>query len=164
VRKAAVAGAIVIAGIGVTAVWAVARDEPPRPRLVPTTAPADTSSIPSAADGLRVVVSDADVAPGDEIAVSGTGCGPGLVRWDPEPSEPPAWSVKVWLSPAAGTVEWDPSFGEPLADVVPDVDGTWSVVLTVPEWRAEYRLEAACFDDSSPPEGFVYRHERVVAS
>jgi hypothetical protein len=167
VRKAAVAGVIVVVGLGVTAAWAVARGEHPRPSLVaPTTtaAPATPDTPPSAADGLRLTVSDVEVAPGDTVTVSGEGCGAGLVSEAPPGSDAARWSVQIWLSPAAGTVDWQPSFGEPVATLGPDADGAWSAELVVPEWRAEYRLEAACLDGASPPGGFVYRHERIVAT
>jgi hypothetical protein len=70
----------------------------------------------------------------------------------------------VWFTPAAGTVDWDPSLADPVAVVVPESDGSWSAVISVPEWHTEYRLEAACFDEASPPNGFLYQHERVVAT
>jgi hypothetical protein len=113
---------------------------------------------------LRLEVSAFEVSPGDTVTVAGEGCGTGLVSTGPPGSETSTWSVQIWLSPAAGTLDWQPSFGEPVAEIEPASDGTWSVELVVPEWRAEYRLEAACFDGSSPPEGFVYRHERLVAT
>ena len=80
--------------------------------------------------------------------------------------EPPTvgdWEIRVWLAPAAGTVPWDPAFGDPVATLTPDDGGDWRVDLVVPEWSTEYRLEAACFDQATPPAGFLYRHERLLA-
>jgi hypothetical protein len=168
VRKAAVASAIFAAGLLATAVWAVTRDDTPKPTLATggdqtaTTSPSSTDGR-SATDGPRLTVSALDVAPGDRVTVSGTGCGT-----DAPVTEAGtivgAWSVHVWLSPAPGTVTWDPSFADPIALVPPEDDGSWSTTISVPEWHTEYRLEAACFDEASPPHGFVYRHERLVVT
>lgn len=58
---------------------------------------------------------------------------------------------------------WDPAFGDPVATIAPDDHGSWSAQVTVPEWRTDYRLEAACFDQATPPGGFLYSHLRFVA-
>jgi len=164
---------IVAMALGATAVWAVAREDHPRPVL--TTGGGgtdDTTDTPggedeqdgsSAVDGPTLTVSALDVDPGDPLTVRGSGCGtPGSAT----PAGPTvgAWSVHVWLSPAAGTVDWDPAYADPIAVVTPAADGSWSTTISVPEWHTEYRLEAACFDEASPPHGFVYRHERVVVT
>lgn len=172
-RKAAVAGVIFAAGIGATAVWAVAREDHPRPTLT-TDRGADAANSGdgstddpgdgrSAVDGPTLSASALDVGPGDPLTVRGAGCGTGGASTPAGPTVG-AWTVHVWLSPAAGTVDWDPAFADPIALVPPAADGTWSATITVPEWHTEYRLEAACFDEASPPHGFVYRHERVVVT
>jgi hypothetical protein len=177
VRKAAVVSAILAAGLVAAAVWVVARQDHPRPTLTTgdsstsdgstTAGGADdhgpTTGGPSAANGPRLWVSSLELSPGASLTVRGAGCPTdGLVT----PAGPTVgdWSVHVWLSPAAGTVPWDPRFAEPVALVPPAADGSWSATVTVPAWHTEYRLEAACFDEASPPHGFLYRHERVVVS
>lgn len=120
--------------------------------------PATTDTVPSALEGPPLEVSSLAVEPGETISVAGGGCG---VDGPPTVG---AWEVRVWLAPAAGTVPWDPAFGEPVATLDPDDSGAWRVDLVVPEWTTEYRLEAACFDQATPPAGFLYRHERVLAT
>jgi len=118
------------------------------------TADHDPTTQGSTALGPQLSVSDAEAEPGALLTVAGHGCvaeGNGAQV-----------SALVWFSPAPGTVEWQPSFGDPVAELAPSADGSWSVDIRVPEWVAEYRLEAACFDDSEPPGGFVYARERVV--
>jgi hypothetical protein len=177
VARVVVIGVALAVGAGIVALaWAVADDD--RPGQVVThdvgrpvsSAPADsgpdtTSPVspptseapPSALEGPPLQVSDLEVLPGAVIHVSGGGCG---VDGPPTVGD---WEVRVWLAPAAGTVPWDPAFGDPVATLAPDASGGWQVDLLVPQWTTEYRLEAACFDQATPPAGFLYRHERVLA-
>jgi hypothetical protein len=176
VTKVVVVGVALAIGVGVIGMALTVRDDDPgqvatygtettapasgtAPGLDadPTTTPPRGSS-PSALDGPVLDVSDRSVAPGETISVGGSGCG---VQG---PAPVGSWEVRVWLAPAPGTVPWDPSFGDPVATVAPDPGGRWQVDLTVPAWSTDYRLEAACFDQATPPAGFLYRHERVVAS
>jgi hypothetical protein len=177
VRKAALAGGIFAVGLAATALWVASRDEsepivttdqgeasdPSNTAAPPSGEATTTTRDASAVDGPALTVSDREVAPGDVLTVRGDGCGTddGATPTGPVVG---AWSVHVWFSPAAGTVEWDQSLSDPVAIIDPDADGSWSTTITVPEWHTEYRLEAACFDEASPPHGFVYRHERVVAT
>jgi hypothetical protein len=168
-----VVGAALVIGVGVIGLaWTLRDDEPGQvttedvgaptaPGATATsTAPPGGSpgSSPSALDGPVLDVSSLAVAPGDTITVAGSGCGVG------RPPTVGAWEARVWLAPAPGTVPWDPAFGDPIRRVAPDADGHWEVTVTVPQWSTDYRLEAACFDQATPPAGFLYRHERVVAS
>ncbi len=138
-RRALAATAIATVSLaGAATAWAVAGDRGP-----------------SAADGPELSVSTLEAAPGATVTVEGGGCG--------TEEGAGAWTAQVWLIPAPGTVTWDPSFGEPVAEITPDENGGWSTTLTVPEHRTEYRLEAACLDEASPPGGFVYAHLRFVA-
>lgn len=113
----------------------------------------------SAADGPELTISSLTGAPGDLISVAGSGC-PGDADDAPHEGE---WEAQVWFAPVAGTVEWQPQFGDPVAYITPDGDGNWSTELRVPEWRTEYKLEAACFDEAQLPNGFLYGHELFVA-
>jgi hypothetical protein len=105
----------------------------------------------SAADGPDLAVSTLTGEPGDLVEVEGTGCPP------EDPTESVGdWEVQVWFDPVAGAVD-EPGLvlGEPIAYLTPQ-DGEWATELRVPEWPVEYRLEAACFDGATPPNGFVY--------
>lgn len=167
-----VIGAALAVGAGIVGLaWVVADDDrdgqvvthdvgapaSSAPRATSSPSPPTSDAAPSALDGPPLDVSDLEVEPGAVIQVGGGGCG---VDGPPSVGD---WEVLVWLAPAAGTVPWDPAFGDPVATLAPDDEGAWQVDLVVPEWTTEYRLEAACFDQATPPAGFLYRHERVLA-
>jgi len=119
------------------------------------TAWASTQRGTSAVDGPELRASALQGSPGDLITVEGSGC-PGDAGDEPHEGD---WEVQVWFMPAFGTVPYHPELSDPVAYLTPDDDGSWSTEIRVPEWRTDYQLEAGCFDEAMPPNGFVYAHE-----